>query len=1024
MTTFLVHRPIAVTVIFIAVMIVGILASLNIPVSVMPSIDIPEITVHINRKNVSTRELENTIVAPLRQQLTRVAHLDDISSETRDEYSLIRLRFEYGTAVDLAFLEVNEKIDRAMTNFPRDVDRPKIVKASATDIPVFYLNISLKERTDTTSYFEGSWSPRFSELSDFASQVIRKRLEQLPDVAMVDMSGLVRSELLVIPDLAQLKAVGLTLDRLEEQVRDQNINLGSVLIHDGQYEYNIRFSSAIRNKKDVEDIYFNAGDRLLQLKDFARVVQQPQRPKGVIISDDAPAITMAIIKQSDAQMADLRNSLSGIIALFHDDYPHLNFTVTRDQTKLLDYAISNLNQDLIWGGMLAFLVMFFFLGDIKSPLLIGITLPASLIVSLICFYVMDISINVISLSGLVLGVGMMIDNSIIVIDNIVQFRRNGLSVTQACVKGSSEVFVPMLSSVLTTCAVFIPLIYLSGIAGALFFDEAMSIVVGAFVSLVMSVTLIPVYYRLFYLHQQAYSTGFKHLADDLWYQAMYERSFKFIMRHQAIIWIAVALLVVAGIFAYRNLPKSKFPPLSKEDMVLHVDWNQNIDVEENNRRVRSLAMVINGNLQHYTAWVGEQQFLLDGKSHLSSSEALLYVKANGPEDLSKIQAEISEYLRRSFPNATFGYKETDNIFNLLFGEDEPQLTARLRPTKDVGDKWNNSLLSTLAGIQDSLPTLFIEKPAVQEHVVLRVDPLRLAAYDVDLKTLYGKLRSAFNAREMLVITTGDGFMPVVLGENQQFISNVLSEAYVYNGQGESYPLRELITEFRDYDLKTIVAGQGGQYYPLHFDLPEQEAEVVIDKLKQYLRQRSLFDVDFSGRLFSSRVLIMELSVILLISVILLYIILAAQFESLTLPLIVLLEIPIDIFAAFAFLKIFGAGINIMSLIGIVVMSGIIINDSILKIDTINRLMREGHSLTKSILLGGQRRLKSILMTGITTVLAMIPLLLTPGLGSELQKPLAIALLGGMTVGTFVSLYFIPVCYYHILRKRKTRLQLI
>src|SRR5690606_17507691 len=277
-------------------------------------------------------------------------------------------------------------------------------------------------------------------------------------------------------------------------------------------------------------------DRLLQLKDIAIVVEHPQERKGLITHNGKNAVSIAIIKQSDARMGDLKEKLQTLVARFNKDYPSIAFAVTRDQTRLLDYSISNLGENLVWGAILAFTVMFLFLKDFKSPLLIGVSMPASLIISLIFFYLMDISINIISLSGLVLGLGMMIDNSIIVIDNITQHRERGSALVPACVNGTNEVFGPMLSSMLTSCAVFIPLIFLSGIAGALFYDQAVAVAIGHFASLLVGVTLIPVYYRIIYGKGGKAGHPWLNRINMLDYEALYERTFRWVMRHQKTVW--------------------------------------------------------------------------------------------------------------------------------------------------------------------------------------------------------------------------------------------------------------------------------------------------------------------------------------------------------------------------------------------------------------------------------------------------------------------------------------------------------
>lgn len=1014
----------------VALMLIGLVGTYFIPVSLMPDVSIPVITVQVTQENMSPRELDNTITGPLRRSLGQVTHLEDLSSETRNETSTIRLSFAYGTNIDLAFIEVNEKIDRAMSMFPRNIVRPRVIKANASDIPVFYLNVTLPDRrptapadstsiSDSPGVGEANVLAEFMKLSSFADQVIRRRLEQLPEVALVDMTGLVYPEIIVRPLADKMQALQLTSEHLEQVIRDNQIDLGELLIHEGQYQYNVRFNSTLTSRESIENIYFQAGDRILQLKDVARVIEAPQARRGLVLSDGNEALTMAIIKQGDARMNDLEGKLHDLIHQFETDYPHIRFTITRDQTELLDYSISNLQQDLVWGSILALLLMTLFLRDIKSPLLIAITMPASLILTLAVFWLLGISVNIISLSGLVLGIGMMIDNSIIVIDNIAQYSARGYSLLQACIRGSEEVFLPMLSSVFTTCAVFIPLIFMSGISGALFYDEAIAVIAGAFVSLALSMTIIPVYYKII---QQRTSPStmppaWLHNLRGLKYEKLYQNSFHYLLRHQCYAFIAAILILVAGAWAYVGLPKSKLPPLTETEEIVSIDWNQHITVAENRRRVLSIIQSLPVPLTQYTGLLGEQQFLLAAGAAKQSSEAVLYIRTENADDLLKAESQIIRNVGQ-YPGAIVHLSPAENIFNMLFPDNTAPLVANLRIKQNLGPGYAESLSIEVNNLQSHAAATVAEIPW-QEYRVLRIDPLKLKMYDIDLEILYEKLKVAFNEKRVFQITENQQFIPVTLGGDLHTIHDILEQTQVTNMHGKAYYIRDFVLETKEIDLKTIAAGQSGEYFSFIVDATAENADSVMHALRRSLKQKQLFQLDFTGSIFTSQALIRELTAILTVSLLILYFILAAQFESLLLPLIVLLEIPIDIAGVFISLKLFNSGINLMSMIGIVVMGGIIINDSILKIDTINELRKSGVSLLRAIVLGGHRRLKSILMTSLTTVLAMVPLLFTPGMGAELQRPLAVALGGGMLLGTAVSLYLIPLCYYQLQKRGKS-----
>ena len=411
MIRFLLQRPIAVLMAFTACFIVGLVTYFTIPVSLLPDIAIPEITVQISGQNTSARELENTVVKPVRLQLMQVAGLRDIHSETRDGAGIIRLSFDFGTNTDLAFIEVNEKIDAAMNYLPREVERPRVVKASATDIPVFCLNLTLKTIENDEA---------FLDLCQFAETVIKRRIEQLPEVAMVDITGILGRQLQIVPDMKLLDMADITLNDLESALSANNIEPGSMTVRDGYYEYNIKFSTLLRTPEDVQNIYIRKNDRIFQIKDLAKVAVVPEKETGLSLANGERAVTLAVIKQADENMDNMKEALAEVTDYFKSIYPDIEFTITRNQTELLDYTISNLKQNLSLGFLFICIVAILFLGDVKSPAVIGLSMVVSIIISFLFFYLFNMSLNIISLSGLILALGMMIDSSIIVTENIAQ----------------------------------------------------------------------------------------------------------------------------------------------------------------------------------------------------------------------------------------------------------------------------------------------------------------------------------------------------------------------------------------------------------------------------------------------------------------------------------------------------------------------------------------------------------------------------------------------------------------------------
>ena len=637
MIKFLLQRPIAVLMAFTACFIVGLVTYFTIPVSLLPDIAIPEITVQVSGQNTSARELENTVVKTIRQQLMQVASLRDIHSETRDGTAIIRLNFDFGTNTDLAFIEVNEKIDAAMNYLPREVERPRVIKASATDIPVFCLNLTLKSDSAYSEINEGS----FLDLCQFAETVIKRRIEQLPEVAMVDVTGILKRQLQIVPDMKLLKMSEITLDDLEAALTSNNIEPGSMTVRDGYYEYNIKFSTLLRTPEDVENIYIRKNNHIFQLKDLARISVVPEKETGASLSNGKRAVTLAVIKQADENMDNMKEALAEVTDYFASVYPDIDFSVSRNQTELLDYTISNLKQNLSLGFLFICIVAILFLGDIKSPAVIGLSMVVCLIISFLFFYLCKMSLNIISISGLILALGMMIDSSIIVTENITQYRTRGDSLEEACNKGTTEVITPMLSSTFTTIAVFVPLVFMSGIAGAIFFDQAFAVTVGLMVSYFTGIMLLPVLYKLVYsipdIKHKGFNMRINNLVKEHTLDRFYDAGVNFVFRHKTISLIFIVVTLPLCAFLFYEIPKSRMPEIDQNELIAHVEWNENIHIDENRSRVSQLFASVDNQVQEHTAYVGQQQFLLNREREMSVSESELYFKTEKPTGIAPLQ---------------------------------------------------------------------------------------------------------------------------------------------------------------------------------------------------------------------------------------------------------------------------------------------------------------------------------------------------------------------------------------------------
>jgi multidrug efflux pump subunit AcrB len=475
------------------------------------------------------------------------------------------------------------------------------------------------------------------------------------------------------------------------------------------------------------------------------------------------------------------------------------------------------------------------------------------------------------------------------------------------------------------------------------------------------------------------------------------------------------------VFFFFYLEKARMPEIEQNELVMRIEWNENIHVDENRTRVNGLMKLVEDQVKEHTAYVGMQDYILNGGSELSATEAELYFKTELPAGIPPLQEALTKEVKAKYPLAVLTFSPPETIFEKLFVTGEADIVAQLHaenrtqaPDPDKLQQLEKEIILRSGHTSEGI--------AFRNQMNLVVDREKLLLYNVPYNELTRVLRTAFKENQVSVLRSYQQYLPIGIAGEERSINDVLNETLVQTSpdkQGEvsHIPLSALVKLVPSEDLKSITAGKNGEYIPMSFYNVKDAPKLMAD-VKQTLQEKDGWEVDFSGSFFSNEKMISELTVILFISILLMYFILCSQFESFLQPLIVLVEIPIDIAFALTSLWLFGHTLNLMSAIGIIVTCGIVVNDSILKLDSINELRKAGTPLMEAIHTAGVRRLRPIIMTSLTTIMAMVPLLFASDMGSELQKPLAIAMIGSMLLGTLVSLFIIPLIYWFIYRKHE------
>lgn len=992
MLKFLFSRPIAIIVSFIALSILGVVSYFQLPYSLLPQVDIPSITVQVSNSNIHYENLKKQVIEPLQKEFNTVQKLRDLNVRVTDERTVFSLFFEPNAEMDLAFIEVNEKVDVAMNALPQHLPRPLVIKKTVNDLPLLYWDIIVKK--EHKSEFS------HSNLSRIAEDLIKRRLEQLPEISMVDISGLSYEYVDIYPNYTLLKQLGLPTETIYNLLSKEELIVRPIRVEDAHSEFLVRIESRPMDLDRLKGIEFWHNSRLLKFSDIGEIQIKESTSDGLYFNKDERAISLALIKTNQVPIRNLRNSLQEIkkeISLLH---PEIEIIESQNQIHLLEYSIQNLKVDLAFGGLLSILLVGFYLKRVNTALLIAISIPTTILISLLGFVSVGLSINIISLGGLILGLSMIIDNSIVILDSI--NRNLNRDKINAAYKGTKEVITPMFTSIITNIVVFVPLIFLSGLSGTLFFDQAISVVLGVTVSLIVSVFLLPI---LFILINKNPSKRINKTSNPL--NKIYKDTLKWVFRNPYKTYGVLLILMGLGIAIFYSLDRNRLPKFSNHDLEVHIDWNETISLHENWQRTQALINILDSNYKIHS-WIGIQQFLIPNFQINQNNESIIYLDFRDNEMFEAIKNQMSSFVRQNFPFTRLNFQNARNPFNQVFDDNSPELQIQVKLPKEV--PYNYSVLGKFRNeLEKENAPLKLASIGVKDVLSINLDYVKASWQGISPRDLSRTIENSINDEAIPSNFFQSFTMPMQIRADTTPLFKKTKTLYVKKDPMIQYPIFDFIQVETQQKLKEHYFGRYEAYYP--FTVENKLSDKEIEKLQNSLENHSSISASLTGKYFENKKLLEEMMNIFVVSIMLLYCILAAQFESFVQPLFILIELPFALIGSLIFIHFGGSDLNIMSLIGIVVMTGLIINDSILKLDAINRYRKKGVTLLKAILLGSERRLNSVVLISVTSFGALLPTLFMEDMGSELQKPLVLALLGGLFLGLLFSLFIVPLIYW-------------
>ncbi|MXZ17103.1 MAG: efflux RND transporter permease subunit [Rhodothermaceae bacterium] len=1006
------NRPVAVTAFYALLMVLAVVAYVRLPVALLPDLRYPGLVVWTSYPDVPPDRVERAVTERIEQAVAGTAGLTRVTSRTLLGGSLVHMQFGWNSNLDLALLDVRENLDRLGDTFPREASRPAVLHLDPGDRPIMV--IALRNRVEQ----QGSDRPEdLVELKRVGRDLIARRLEQLSDVARVQVTGGFERRIEVEIDPDQKLAYGISLSQIAGELEGSNVALQGGVIRRGPFRYPVEISGEFKDTEDIaQTVISTRNNTPVRLRDVAQVRDGVAERRGLVRLDGAETLLLLVERKADANIVRAVEEIRTVLAELEEEYEQISLDVVVDESEFIQAAIGGVTQAVLLGGLLAILVLFAFLKRLRALLAAAVAVPLSIAVTLVFFEPLDVTFNLISLSGLALGAGMLVDNAIVVIENIARLREQGQSPLQAARNGASEVAGAITASTLTTIAVFLPITLVEGLAGRLFRDQSLAVVCSLLASLLVALTVVPLIVSR--ERQTADRSVYKSDAGSK-LLTRYGQALSWSLDHRWTVMMFCALLLMGAGLLISNLPREVIPETEQGRVDVRITLPTDADLTmialraseiESQAKARGWADRVLADLGERDQarldldprppYEGDITLLLPPGQN--AEEVLLAVQSMDlPDDVSikaqRVETQLEQLLTVS---------DADLLIDLVSEDrrDAEQVVGRVQQLLEARPELVNVRRTDAA----SVPTY---------QLTFKRDMMN--RYGVHARTLTSYLEAGARGSEATTLKTVNEEVPIVLRSRHiDSIERLLAEQIPARDglmpigtfvTAESIPLPAALVRVEQSSVVRLTADIGQGY-----DLG-RAMSAVTDITSRTLPITVRSRVGGSVEVFQQSLFGVALS--LALSLLLVYLILAAQFENLIQPLIILISVPLAAAGVAFVLGLTGQSINLMSLMGTVVLVGIVVNDAIIKTDFINQRRAAGIPIREAIMAAGHDRVRPILMTTITTVLGLLPLAMGFGQGAELRAPLAIAIVGGLTSASVLTLFIVPVLYSILARMK-------
>jgi HAE1 family hydrophobic/amphiphilic exporter-1 len=1011
------RRRVAISMGAVTLVLFGLIALQDLKVNLLPDLSYPTLTVRTEYRGAAPEEIETLLTRPVEEAVGVVKNVRAVKSVSRAGQSDVILEFAWGVDMDLAGLDVREKLE--VLQLPLESSRPQLLRFNPATDPIMRFGLIYGESDSAAD--EAS----LKVLRRYADEEIRKILEPVEGVAAVKISGGLEDEIQIEIDQRKMAQLNLSLENLTDRLAAENVNVSAGRLEEGTQRYLVRTINQFGSVEEFGSLIVSPGEgRPVYLRDIANVRSGYSERKAIIRMNGLEAVEVAVYKEGDANTVSVAEGVRSRLVSLKEDLPHgVEMQTVDDQSVFIDRAIREVINAALLGGLLAVLVIFVFLRNFWFTLTIALCIPVSIIATFFLMGQAGISLNIMSLGGIALATGLLVDNGIVVLENISRYRAEGEGRVSAAIKGASEVGGAVIASTLTTIAVFLPLAFVDGVAGQLFRDQALTVAFALAISLAVAVTLIPMMASVRghkTLPRQAGSSRFGN-----WFAASYARLLDSALRRKAMTLVIATLMLAGAVFMLDGIGTELLPELEQGRFDVKLEATPGTPLEETDRLGGELQRLAAANptVDYVYGVAGSGNRIDANPTESGENIARMLVAMNSSSSREEQDVVISD-LRAS----------TRKIAGLETSFSAPELLSFDKPLEieiqgyDL-DSLRAASARVLGILRDSDRFADVESSLERGHPEIQIffDQERAAALGLTVKQISDRVVGKIRGRVATRYSWRDRKIDVLvrLSEEERQSISAVRDLIINPESDRPVPLSSVAeirvaegpAEIRRSDQERMALVQANLAYG---DLGSAvaEAEILLSDVQlpyglsmKITGQSEEMEASFQSLLFA-----------LGLAIFLVYLVMASQFESLLHPLVILFSIPLAAVGVALALWLTDTRLSVIVFIGLIMLAGIVVNNAIVLVDLINQLRERGLNRLDAIRDAARLRLRPIMMTTLTTVLGLLPMALGLGEGSELRAPMAVTVIGGLLTSTFLTLLVVPVMYSLLDRRKDSQVE--